>query len=120
MKLTHNVLLLCAFAPSAFAQSADPADPKAVVPPTTYVSAMLPAVVATEEAPDKVWKQANEQVKGQGGHSGHGAGADAHAHAQHAAPTAPAASEHAHHAAPAPAAQQHTDHSQHTQHPKER
>lgn len=116
MKLNLKALLLCALAPSAFAQSADPADPKANVPPTTYVSAMQTAPAASSESPDKVWKQANEQVKEQGGHAGHDTSASAHS--EHAAP---ASNQHAHHQAPAPAAQHHhTDHSAHTQREKQR
>lgn len=112
MKILLQVLLLCALAPSVFAQSANPADPKAAVPPTAYASAMQAAPAAPAAMPDKMWKQANEQVQGQsGGHAMHGAGA--HAHAQHAAAAAGAHAEHgahAQHAAPAADAHAHMDH----------
>lgn len=94
---------------------ADPADPRAAVPPAVYESAMAnnsrPEPDNNPVTPDKVWRMANDTVAAAQGHAGHGAAATAtsiHAHAGHV----PAAQ-----AAPAPAAkpveQPAADHSKH-------
>ena len=91
-------------------QPADPADPRAAVPPARYesaiTSALLPGPKQNDVTPDKVWRAANDSVAGGPGHAGHGADrspASSHGHAGHAAP-APSAK---------PADQPAADHSKH-------
>lgn len=66
---------------SALAQpttpGADPADPRAAVPPVVYTSAIAGAAPRAPDTatPDKVWRAANDTVAGTQGHAGHDAAA---------------------------------------------
>lgn len=88
--LAVPVFVLAQQAPRA----ADPADPRAAVPPAVYESAIpaisRPAPEHGDATPDKLWRSANATVAGAPGHAGHGS-------------IAPAASDHAHAAQPTPA-----------------
>jgi hypothetical protein len=84
MKFTHwaaisGALLAAPF--SALAQpttpAADPADPRAAVPPVVYESAIARPPARKPEAltPDKAWRSANDTVAGAPGHAAHDADA---------------------------------------------
>jgi hypothetical protein len=82
MKFTHWAAVsgaLLAVPLLALAQpttpAADPADPRAVVPPVVYESAIAapPAREPDAPTPDKLWRAANDTVAGAQGHAGHGA-----------------------------------------------
>ncbi|MBK4734652.1 hypothetical protein [Noviherbaspirillum pedocola] len=66
--------LLPAVAIAQQVQQANPADPGAPVPASSYVSAFKTYQASPEEqaTPDTAWRSANEEVASQGTHAGHG------------------------------------------------
>jgi hypothetical protein len=81
MKFTYWAAIsgaLLAMPLSALAQPttpvADPADPRAAVPPVVYESAIAAPLARQADAPtpDKLWRAANDTVAGAQGHAGHG------------------------------------------------